>query len=93
MLESARRSCHRISLGVSVKPQLWLCLTYMPLVPLSSDALRLGSAARFNLSMMHVPASMNEEDRKILDSDNDDNLPSVRQILVSSKRKARDRSR
>jgi hypothetical protein len=40
----------------------------------------------FNLSMMYVPASMNEEDRKILDSDNDDNLPSIRQILVSSKR-------
>lgn len=57
----------------------------MPLVPLSSDALRLGSAARFNLSMMYVLASMNEEDREILDSDNDDNLPSVRQILVSSK--------
>jgi hypothetical protein len=75
--------------------------------PSSLDASLFGCAARFNLSAMDVPASMNggrfqappavgqllppayaaelSEDGEIFDSDNDD-LPSVRQILASPKR-------
>ena len=76
--------------------------------PTSSDTSRLGCAARFNLSAMDLPVSMNgrfqvspaagqllpsartadlSKDKEIFDSDDDDNdLPSVKQILASSKR-------
>jgi hypothetical protein len=78
-------------------------------LPPSSDASIFGCAARFNLSAMDVPASMNgrrfqappavgqplppacaaelSEDGEIFDSDEDnDDLPSVRQILASPRR-------
>jgi hypothetical protein len=76
--------------------------------PTSSDTSRLGCAARFNLSAMDLPVSMNDrfqvppaagqllpsartadlsKDKEIFDSDDDDNdLPSVKQILASLKR-------
>ena len=76
--------------------------------PTSLDTSRLGCAARFNLSAMDLPVSMNgrfqvspaagqllpsartadlSKDKEIFDSDDDDNdLPSVKQILASSKR-------
>jgi hypothetical protein len=76
-------------------------------LPTSSDISRLGCAARFNLSAMDLPVSMNDrfqvppaagqllpsartadllKDRKIFDSDDDDNdLPFVKQILASLK--------
>ena len=76
--------------------------------PTSSDTSRLGCTARFNLSAMDLPVSMNgrfqvppaasqllpsartadlSKDREIFDSDDDDDndLPSVKQILASSK--------
>jgi len=75
--------------------------------PSSSDASLFGCAARFNLSTMDVPASMNDgpfraplaigqplsparaaepsEDGEIFDSDDDGDLPTLRQILGSPK--------
>jgi hypothetical protein len=78
--------------------------------PSTSDISRLGCTARFNLSAMDLPVSMNgrfqvppaasqllpsartadlSKDREVFDSDDDgdddNDLPSVKQILASSK--------
>jgi hypothetical protein len=79
--------------------------------PPSSDASWLGCAARFDLSAMSLPPSMNglrfqappvvgqllssartadlSKDRGIFDSNGDDDLSSVKQILASSRRAKR----
>ena len=61
--------------------------------PPSSDISRLGCAAHFDLSAMDLLPPMNGRGlpsapsrRPVLDSDHDDDLPSVKQILTSSKR-------